>query len=173
MKWSLSELRKFQDTAFTFEEHLELEDVSNRQDVLDVNDIFVKGSIRNNKEEFYVNIDIKANVKMIDSRSGEDVIYPLSVTSVETFDESLEEDEDIEDPTLHPVLHELDLEPVIIELINVSIPEVYSESNELPDSSNTENWNVYSSVEEFEKDQPVDPRLKKLETLFKTDETED
>ena len=173
MKWSLSELRKFQNTAFTFEEHLSLEDVSNRQDVLDVSDIFTEGSIKNSGHEFYVDITIQARVKMVDSRSGEDVFYDLSVNSFETYDETLEADEKLEDPSLHPVLHELDLEPVIRELINVSIPEVYSESNELPDSSNTDNWNVNGSIEAYEKDKPVDPRLKKLETLFKTDETED
>ncbi|CAD2077100.1 YceD family protein [Phocicoccus pinnipedialis] len=175
MKWSLSQLRKFKDNAFTFNQNIQLEDVTDRRDIFHIHDIEISGDILHSNRRFDVNLHIEADVSMIDSRSGEPVIYPLSIDTVEIFDESIESDSEIDeqDDNLHPVLHEIDLEPIVRELIIVNIPNVYTESESLPSSSNTDNWKVFGSEEELEKERPVDPRLQKLQSLFNSDETED
>lgn len=175
MKWSLSQLRKFKSDAFTFREEVQLENVTDRRDILGIKDTVISGSIIHVSKRFDVDLHIEANVHMIDSRSGEEVIYPLSIDTVEIFDESIESDSEIdeEDDNLHAVLHEIDLKPIVRELIIVNIPNVYTESDALPSSSNTDNWKVFRSEEELEKERPVDPRLQKLQSLFNSDEMED
>lgn len=174
MKWSLSQLRKFKDNAFTFNESIQLEDITDRRDIIEIYNIEISGDILHGNRRFDVNLHIEADVDMIDSRSGDTVNYPLSIDTVEIFDESIESDSEIDeqDDTLHAVLHEIDLEPIVRELIIVNIPNVYTESESLPSSSNTDNWKVFGSEEELEKERPIDPRLQKLQSLF-SDETED
>ena len=110
MKWSLSQLRKYTSEKFTFNETVQLDTLYNRQDILAIDDINVSGSMLVGSQRINVDLQITATVKIIDSRSGKPVQFPLDIQSVEVFDENLEEDEDIEDEHLHPVVHTLDLE---------------------------------------------------------------
>ncbi len=165
MKWSLSQLRKYTSEKFTFNETVQLDTLYNRQDILAIDDINVSGSMLVGSQRINVDLQITATVKIIDSRSGKPVQFPLDIQSVEVFDENLEEDEDIEDEHLHPVVHTLDLEPIVRELIIVNLPTVYTESDELPESSGTSGWTVVEESEVNSEKPAVDPRLKKLEAL--------
>ena len=93
MKWSLSQLRKYANDKFTFNETVQLDTLFDRADILAVEDINIYGDMFFGHHRVDVDLHISAVVKMIDSRSGDAVSLPLEIQSVEVFDETLEEDE--------------------------------------------------------------------------------
>ena len=125
MKWSLSQLRKYTNDKFTFNETVQIDKLYDREDILAIEDINVSASMLIGTQRINVDLLISATVKMIDSRTGKVVDYPLEVQSVEVFDENLD-DEEIEDDNLHAVDHTIDLEPIVRELIIVNLPTVYT-----------------------------------------------
>lgn len=172
MKWSLSQIRKYASEKFTFDETVQLDTLLDRADILAIEDVKIYGDMFFGHHRVDVDLHISAVVKMIDSRSGDAVSLPLEIQSVEVFDETLEEDEESEYDNLHPLVHTLDLEPVVRELLIVNIPTVYTESDELPGSSGASGWTVMDEAEASGKKPAVDPRLQKLEALKLSDEEE-
>ena len=171
MKWSLSQLRKYTNEKFTFNETVRIDKLYDREDIVAIEDINVSASMLIGTQRINVDLLISATVKMIDSRTGNVVDYPLEVQSVEVFDENLD-DEEIEDDNLHAVDHTIDLEPIVRELIIVNLPTVYTESDELPGSSSASGWTVLEEAEADSEKPAVDPRLQKLEALKLNDEEE-
>lgn len=172
MKWSLSQLGKYANKKFTFNETVQLDKLYDRADILGLDDTVVSGDMFIGHQRVDVNLHISTTVKMIDSRSGDEVSLPLEIQSVEVFDETLEEDEDVSDDHLHPVVHTLDLEPIVRELLIVNLPTVYTESDVLPGSSGANGWTVMEEAEVSEQKKAVDPRLQKLEELKQSIEEE-
>ncbi|MGO1923961.1 MAG: YceD family protein [Jeotgalicoccus sp.] len=172
MKWSLSQIRKYASEKFTFDETVQLDTLLDRADILAIEDVKIYGDMFFGLHRVDVDLHISAVVKMIDSRSGDAVSLPLEIQSVEVFDETLEEDDETEDDNLHPLVHTLDLEPVVRELLIVNLPTVYTESDELPGSSGASGWTVMDEAEASGKKPAVDPRLQKLEALKLSDEEE-
>ena len=172
MKWSLSQIRKYANDKFTFNETVQLDTLYDRADILAIEDTKVYGDMFFGHHRVDVDLHISAVVKMIDSRSGDAVSLPLEIQSVEVFDETLEEDEETEDDNMHPLVHTLDLEPVVRELLIVNLPTVYTESDELPGSSGASGWTVMDESEAANENPAVDPRLQKLEALKLNDEEE-
>ena len=172
MKWSLSQIRKYASEKFTFNETVQLDTLYDRADILAIEDTKVYGDMFFGHHRVDVDLHISAVVKMIDSRSGDAVSLPLEIQSVEVFDETLEEDEETEDDNMHPLVHTLDLEPVVRELLIVNLPTVYTESDELPGSSGASGWTVMDESEASGEKPAVDPRLQKLEALKLSDEEE-
>ena len=172
MKWSLSQLGKYTNEKFTFNETVQFDTLYDRADILAIDDTVVSGEMFIGRQRVDVDLSISAVVKMIDSRSGNAVSLPLEIQSVEVFDETLEEDEEADDDNIHPLVHTLDLEPVVRELLIVNLPTVYTESDELPGSSGASGWTVMDEAEASGKKPAVDPRLQKLEALKLSDEEE-
>lgn len=172
MKWSLSQLGKYTNEKFTFNETVQFDTLYDRADILAIDDTVVSGEMFIGRQRVDVDLSISAVVKMIDSRSGNAVSLPLEIQSVEVFDETLEEDEGADDDNIHPLVHTLDLEPVVRELLIVNLPTVYTESDELPGSSGASGWTVMDESEAANEKPAVDPRLQKLEALKLNDEEE-
>lgn len=172
MKWSLSQLAKYTNTKFTFDETVQLDTLYDRADILSIDDTVVSGEMFVGRQRVDVDLHISTVVKMIDSRSGDAVNLPLEIQSVEVFDETLEEDEEANDDNMHPLINTLDLEPVVRELLIVNLPTVYTESDELPGSSGASGWAVMDEAEAANEKPAVDPRLQKLEALKLNDEEE-
>ena len=168
MKWTLAQLRKFHDEVIKFDDNLKIENLTDRKDILSVESLKVKGEIFVRSRQFNVQINIDAIINMLDSRTSEDIQVPLQIESLEIFDETVHEDDDL-DENVHPVIHTLDLEPVIRELIIVNLPNAYTKSDEPLGSGN--DWEVIDEDEfAHESGEKTDPRLEKLKALLDSDE---
>ncbi|SOC37941.1 YceD family protein [Salinicoccus kekensis] len=168
MKWTLSQLRKFSDEVIEFDGELELDDLTDRRDIVSVDSTKVNGGIVVRSDQFHVQMNIDSIITMLDSRTSEEIQVPVSVESMEIFDETVEETDDL-DENVHPVIHTLDLEPVIRELIIVNLPNAYTESEEL--AAGGKDWMVIEEDDYLREDEEkVDPRLEKLKALLDSDE---
>lgn len=168
MRWSISQLKKFKNQSLNIDETVILPDLTDRRDILSIDEVKVTGQISVHPFRMDVNLNISTTVNMLDSRTSEDIQFPLQVDSYEIYDETVDEDTDV-DENVHPLIHTLDIEPVVRELIVVNLPQVYSKSDEPPESG--KNWEVIDS-ETYHQDQDdkVDPRLEKLKALLDSDE---
>ncbi|HIV82436.1 MAG TPA: DUF177 domain-containing protein [Candidatus Salinicoccus merdavium] len=168
MKWTLAQLRKFHDEVIKFDDNLKIENLTDRKDILSVESLNVKGEIFVRSRQFNVQIYIDTIINMLDSRTSEDIQVPLQIESLEIFDETVHEDDDL-DENVHPVIHTLDLEPVIRELIIVNLPTAYTTSDEPLGSG--KDWEVIDEDEfAHESGEKTDPRLEKLKALLDSDE---
>ncbi|MCD2136569.1 YceD family protein [Salinicoccus halitifaciens] len=168
MKWTLSQLRKFSDEVIEFDGELKLDDLTDRRDIVSVDSTKVNGEIFVRSDQFHVQMHIDSVITMLDSRTSEDIQVPVSVESMEIFDETVEETDDL-DENVHPVIHTLDLEPVIRELIIVNLPNAYTESEAL--AAGGKDWMVIEEDDYLREDvEKVDPRLEKLKALLDSDE---
>ena len=168
MKWTLSQLRKFSDEVIEFDGELELDDLTDRRDIVSVDSTKVNGEIFVRSDQFHVQMHIDSVITMLDSRTSEDIQVPVSVESMEIFDETVEETDDL-DENVHPVIHTLDLEPVVRELIIVNLPNAYTESEAL--AAGGKDWMVIEEDDYLREDEEkVDPRLEKLKALLDSDE---
>ncbi|WP_020008739.1 YceD family protein [Salinicoccus albus] len=164
MKWSLTQLKKFKEKGMSVNEKIQFKEITDRTDVLSFNETSVKGDMDVGHRRIGIELTIDTVVNMLDSRTSEDIEVPLHIESYESFDEDVEETDEL-DENVHPVIHTLDLEPVVRELIVVNIPNFISESDEVP--AGGRDWTV--TDEEAlaqEKAQKVDPRLSKLQSLL-------
>lgn len=104
------------------------------------------------------------------ARTWEDVHFPFSVESSETF--SWDEDLLQEDDEIHPVEGEVvNLLPILEDLILLEIPlQVYSEKAEQIETMEGKGWSYSSEVqaadEQLENEQKIDPRLAGLANFF-------
>src|SRR5699024_6134918 len=168
MKWTLAQLRKFHDEVIKFDESLELENLTDRKDILSVESLNVKGEIFVRNRQFNAQIYIDAIINMLDSRTSEDIQVPLQIESLEIFDETVHEDDD-RDGNVHPVIHTLDLDPVIRDLIIVNLPNADTTGDEPLGSG--KDWEVIDEDEfAHESEEKTDPRLEKLKALLDSDE---
>lgn len=168
MKWTLSQLRKFNDEVVEFDGELNIHDLTDRRDIVSVESAYVKGEVHVQSNQFHVQLNIDALINMLDSRTSEEIQVPVSVESMETFDETVDDEDDLAE-NVHPVIHTLDLEPVIRELIIVNLPNAYTKSEELAASG--KDWTVIDEDEYLhESADKVDPRLGKLKALLDSDE---
>ncbi len=168
MKWTLSQLRKFNDEVIKFDGELNIENLTDRRDIVSVESTDVKGEIFVRSDQFIVQMNIDSVINMLDSRTSEEIQVPVSVESMEIFDETVDDEDDL-DENVHPVIHTLDLEPVIRELIIVNLPNAYTKSEEL--TAGGKDWTVINEDDYLhENAEKVDPRLEKLKALLDSDE---
>ncbi len=122
MRWSLTQLKKFNQESIAVNEKVQFGEITDRKDVTSIEETSVEG-------EIHVDLTIDTVVNMLDSRTSEDIEVPLHIESKEIFDEEAGEDDELAE-NVHPVTHTLDLEPVVRELIVVNIPFVITKSDE-------------------------------------------
>lgn len=172
MKWSLSQLKKYMNQTLTLDENVQFEQISNRSDVVSIGDTSVTGemSVRATRISFDLYID--TTLIMLDSRTIEEISVPLSIQSTEIFDEMREPDDDSND-NIHFVDHTIDLTPIVRELIVINIPTKFTKSDSV-NITGGKNWSVISEddLDESSREETVDPRLSKLQSLFSDVEEE-
>ncbi|GAA3718340.1 DUF177 domain-containing protein [Salinicoccus jeotgali] len=163
MRWSLTQLKKFNQDSIAVNEKVQFKEMTDRKDVTSVDEVSVEGVLHVRNRQIMADLTIETVVNMLDSRTSEDIQVPLHIEAEEIFDEDAEEADDLAE-NVHPVTHTLDLEPVIKELIIVNIPFVITKSDE-PLSGGKE-WSV-TDEESLENERTsVDPRLSKLKSLL-------
>jgi uncharacterized protein len=183
MKWSLLDLRKYQDMPLTFEETLTLKNELMARDnqIIDLAPVKVQGMVTVSKKEYILHYTVNTVITLPSTRSLEPVELPLEFSVNEVFmtpeqyqqrDELLPEEE-----ILILETQTLDLDDSVADNILLEIPmqvltEAEQESNDLPSG---DDWLVISEddfqhQQESQEQTTIDPRLAKLSALFEEEE---
>lgn len=170
MKLSLGQIKKLAwDKPYTFEKNVnvsELETMNN--DIREISVVSVQATCFMKDEEIIVSLKIEGEMILPCARTLVDVKVPLDIKADEVYSISPYYDEEDE---IHPVNGEvLDLTPQIMENILLNTPyRVFSADKEAQKNVplKGEGWEVVS--EEATKN-VVDPRMKKLEKLLKSEQ---
>ncbi|MFS0672333.1 YceD family protein [Ornithinibacillus sp. 179-J 7C1 HS] len=173
MKFTLAQLKK---DAFNKPFHFsgevdvsELETMNN--DIRKISSVEVEGTCNMQGEQYFFRFTISGKMILPCARTLVDVPYPFEIEAEEIFSSSPYNNED-DDAEIHPIHGEvLDLMPYIKENILLEVPfRVFSDEVEKTDVLQKGNdWEVLS---EKPKEVKIDPRFKKLESLFKDTEKE-
>ncbi|EOH89483.1 nucleic acid-binding protein [Enterococcus villorum] len=186
MKWSLLELRKYQETPLTFHETLDLKaDLMKRDNlILDVMPVVVKGLVSVDKKGYLVHYTVQTTLTVPSTRSLEPVELPMDFTVDELFmtkeQYQLRDDQLATEEILLIEEAKLDLTASIEDNILLAIPmrvltAEEEQATELPKGTD---WEVISE-EEYERrkkedaETKVDPRLAKLSELFDSSNEDD
>ncbi|MDH6365261.1 uncharacterized protein M2139_002263 [Enterococcus sp. PF1-24] len=182
MKWSLLELRKFQEEPLTFAETIDLkENLMNRDaTILDVQPVVVDGLVTVSKGEYIVHYTISTTLTLPSSRSLTPVEYPLQLTVDEVFmtTEQYRQRNDLipEEDIILLEADTIDLDISVADNILLAIPvQIFTAEEEtatdLPKGSG---WQVLSEADYHQQKEQaadtIDPRLAKLSELFSPEE---
>jgi len=183
MKWSLLELRKYQDMPLTFEETLDLKNELMGRDnqIIDLAPVKVQGMVTVSKKDYILHYTVDTVITLPSTRSLEPVELPLQFSVNEVFmtpEQYQQRDDQLpEEEVLILETQTLDLDDSVADNILLGIPmqvltEAEKASNDLPSG---DDWAVISEAD-FQRQQEsqeqtiIDPRLAKLSALFKEEE---
>lgn len=183
MKYSLLELRKYQEQMIELNETLDLKAAVLTRDsqVLDLAPVEVKGFLEVKENEYFTHYHIHTVMTLPSSRSLEPVAVPLDFDVDELFmtpEQFKTKDDSIPDEEVLILdTQTLDLEASIIDNLLLAIPlQVLSEeerqSEDLPSGND---WQVisedeYLSQKQAENEHQIDPRLAKLSALLDSED---
>ncbi|WP_072887660.1 YceD family protein [Ornithinibacillus halophilus] len=173
MKFTIGQLKKSaynKPFAFSGEVDVsELEKMNN--DIREIKPVQVSGDCTIQGDQFIFTFKVTGEMILPCARTLVDVVYPFEIKTTEIFSSSSYYTEEETDTEIHPIDGEvLDLTPYIKENILLEVPfRVYSEeAKDLPDQKGN-GWEV---VSEEKTEKTIDPRFKKLESLFKDNDQE-
>ena len=186
MKWSLLELRKYQETTLTFHETLDLKAALMKRDnlILDVAPVEVEGLVSVDKKGYIVHYTVQTTLTVPSTRSLEPVELPMDFSVDEVFmteeqfqsrDEQMSADEIllIEGPLLN--LAESIEDNILLAIPMRVLTKEEEAATELPKGND---WEVVSE-EEYQRrkmeeaENKIDPRLAKLSELFDSKSKDD
>ncbi|SET30053.1 uncharacterized protein SAMN05216389_108134 [Oceanobacillus limi] len=175
MKFTVAQIKKKAfNEPFTFADKVdvsELETMNN--DIRQIKPVDVQGECTVHGDQFIFQFTIRGEMILPCARTLVDVTYPFDIRAREIFTTtSYLADGDQEDE-IHLIDGEvLDLTPYIKENILLEVPfRVFSDEADVQENflQKGNDWEVTS---ENTKEKKIDPRLKKLENLFKDNEKE-
>lgn len=175
MKFVVNQLkRSTYNEPFTFDDYAdvtELEQMNN--DIRRIDPVHVFGKCILQGEQLIFSFKIIGEMILPCARTLVDVPYPFAITADEVFSLSDYYGEEEAENEIHPIDGEvLDFMPYIKENILLEVPfRVFSDDEEAIKNApvSGEGWDFISDEN---KEQSVDPRLKKLESLFDHNEKE-
>ncbi len=179
MKWSLLELRRYQEQPLTFQTTLDLKDELKARDkeIIDLAPVEVKGIVSVNPTEYILHYTLSTVMTLPSTRSLEPVALPITFTVDEVFmtpeqfqhkDERMKEEEILLLETQTLDLSESVADNLLLEIPLQVLTEEEKRATTLPKG---ENWAVlseeeYLEMKESQAESQVDPRLAKLSSLF-------
>lgn len=180
MKWTLQELKKFQNRTLEFDEILDLEESLKERDkeIIAVAPIRVKGTLEVLSGAFLVSMEIATVLTLPSTRSLQPVEVPMSVVVEEIYQTADQKENQALSPEFAEDVIELagnqvDLIPAVEDHLLLSLPlQVLSEeeksAKELPKG---DSWQIlteedYEKQKLEEKQSTIDPRLAKLSVLL-------
>lgn len=175
MKFVVNQLkRSTYNEPFTFDDHVDVSELENmNNDIRRIGSVHVFGQCVLQGEQLVFSFTIKGEMILPCARTLVDVPYPFEVKEEEVFTLSEYYGEEEAENEIHPIDGEvLDFNPYIKENILLEIPfRVFSNDEEAIKNApvSGEGWDFIS---EESKEESVDPRLKKLESLFNHNEKE-
>lgn len=172
LKLTLAQIRKSAySEPFAFDEMVNVSDLeAMNNDIREINPVRVQGQCFLQGEQIIVSFKISGKMILPCARTLVDVDYPFEIKVDEVFTTSSYYDEEEE---IHPIDGEvLDLTPYIKENILLEVPfRVFAEDTSGQDAAPSKGagWEL---VSEKPVEETIDPRFKKLESLFE-DKKED
>ena len=183
MKWSLLELRKYQEEPLVFQERLDLESelISREKEIIAIRPVQVNGLITVSPKEYLLHYAVDTVITLPSTRSLEPVEVPMKFTVDEVFmtAEQYQQQKDLlkEEEILLLETQTLDLSESVADNILLEIPlQVLTEEEKQSERYPSGNeWTVisedqYLEMKESQDKNQVDPRLAKLSSLFKEQE---
>jgi uncharacterized protein len=183
MKWSLLELKKYQETPLMFDETLNLKNqlIKRDEQIIDLTPVKVTGMMSVGKEEYLLHYRVETTITLPSTRSLTPVVLPMNFEVDELFmtpEQFQQKDEMIPDEEILIIDSQtISLDDSVADNLLLAIPmqvltEEEKNSTEMPSGND---WVVlseedYANQKEAQAQQ-VDPRLAKLSELF--NETED
>lgn len=172
MKWSIHQLQRYRQEDMPFDEMVNLESVIKRNpEIRGIDPVRVSGTCKIDSYEVECDLHLEGTMTLPCARTWEDVRFPFTIDSTETFswDEFAVHDDEEE---VHVVEGEfVELDPVLEELILLEIPmQVYSEEAKNMTHAKGTGW-AYMTDETYDEQQEeskpkVDPRLAGLANFF-------
>lgn len=183
MKWSLLELKKYQDQPLEFSRSLDLKQAVKERDhqIIDIENVAVSGFITVAKGEYILHYDLSSVITVPSTRSLVPVSLPLDFSVDEVFMTPAQYENRTEGTADEDIIvldaDTIDLQKSIEDNILLAIPtrilsDEEKKTDELPKG---EGWEVISEEEYQQREsaeQKADPRLAKLSELF-SDKTGD
>lgn len=178
MKWSITQLRKFQDKPFEFHQTVNFDHLVKSLDLIDLSDIDIVGELTVRSNEVIADMHITGTYTMACARTLVPVEAPLDIKSQEIFDlegyerysNDAEDDEHYHDATDGMI----NLKDIAEELVIIEKPmRVFSnESDQMLREGN--GWEVIdeeqaiddAKEQEQSDSKQIDPRLQKLQQLY-------
>ncbi len=170
MKWTVEELLRLGNEKLLINEEVNVDSVKQRDEqIRHISPVQVQGEAYLNHSVISFHLHLTGEMVLPCSLTLEDVDYPFSIDTIETFpleqvSIELEEEE-------NEVIHEfegqtIDLMPIIEENLLLSIPMkiVHPHANMI---SSGEGWDIVTGEE---KDAKIDPRMAKLANFFKKED---
>jgi uncharacterized protein len=180
MKWSLLELKKFQNEPVVIDETLELNAHLKEREpqILEISPVVVKGLLTVGKDEYILHYTADYTITLPSTRSLTPVPLKLSIPVTEVF-MTEEQFSSQDDPNFQPeqvmviegqtiILDESVEDNILLEIPIQVLSEEEQQSEDYPSGSE---WEVMSEEEyakrlTAEKEETVDPRFAGLANLF-------
>lgn len=173
MKWSITQLRKYQGQPFKFNQTVEFNDLVGALDLLDLSPIHIEGELNVKSNEVVANVHLTGTYTMACARTLKPVEVPLDTTSVEVFDlDGLYEDED--DEHYHLATDGIiNLRAIAEEIVMLEKPMrvIAEDSDEM--LTGGQGWEVVDETQILDNDpsqdeshKKVDPRFQKLQQFY-------
>lgn len=178
MKWSITQLRKYQGQPFEFDQTVNYNHLIDKLGLIDLSDIRVKGKLDVKSNEVVADIHLTGAYTMEDARTLKPVEVPIDVETTEIFDLEGHEFSDSEEDDEHYHLATngmIDLRDIAEELVIIEKPiRAVAEDSSLEDMLQSgQGWEVIDEDELEESEQAeeissnkVDPRLQKLQQFY-------
>lgn len=172
MKWSITQLRKYQGQPFKFNQTVEFNDLARQLDIINLSEVQVDGELNVRSTEVVADMRLHGSYTMPCARTLVPVEVPFDTTTTEVFDlDGLYEDED--DEHYHLVTDGMiDLRSIAEEIVMLEKPMrvVAEDSGEM--LTGGRGWEVIDEDDldndpsQDESKVQVDPRLQKLQQLY-------
>ena len=174
MKWSITQLRKFQDKPFEFHQTVNFDHLVKSLDLIDLSDIDVEGELTVKSNEVIADMHITGTYTMACARTLVPVEVPIDIKSQEIFD--LEGNEYISDDEEDEHYHDatdgmINLKDIAEELVIIEKPMRAFANNSDQMLREGNGWEVIDEEQavelaEEEEAEQIDPRLQKLQQLY-------
>lgn len=178
MKFTLSQIKK--NTVhgpFAFEQYVNVSELVHlNNDIRKITDVYVKGYCSIEKQNIFFDFTINGEVILPCARTLVDVPYEMDFDVTEIFTTSEHYSKEDEENEIHQITEEvIDLTPYIKENIILNLPyRVFSDEEMIVEGKG---WAFYTEDEQDtddgDKEEKIDPRLKKLKLLLNDQDEKD
>lgn len=174
MKWSITQLRKYQNKPFTFSETLDFNHLIKELNLIDLSPIRIEGQLEIKSNEVVAHMRVQGTYTMPCARTLQPVDASLDVETTEVFDLEGYYDDDENEHYHDATDGMINLRDIAEDLVIIEKPmRVFSsDSDQMLRGGN--GWDVIDEdqLESLEDDEigseskQVDPRLQKLQQLY-------
>ena len=126
-------------------------------DIKKISPVEIEGFIRNNEEEFELDININGEMTLSCARTLKDVIYPFDIEINEIINENSDNSSEI-------IQNSLEIFPIIWQYILMDVPLRVLHPDAKEESIEGDGWRL---ITEDDKKEVIDPRLAKLSEFKK------